>query len=64
MKKTILLTVTTIILSVGLIGFKSLEPKNKEVSKKTQVVNLLRAFETDEIEPAGVTNPNKYIQTI
>jgi len=45
----------------GMIGCKSTERRDG-MSKKDQVVLLLKALETGEAEPVGVINPQKYIQ--
>jgi predicted SnoaL-like aldol condensation-catalyzing enzyme len=54
-----------IILAASLIlievGCKS-KGRRQEMSKKDQVVSLLKALETGAAEPVGVINPQKYIQ--
>lgn len=62
MKKRIAVGISAIILTLSLSACKSIEIKEEKMSKKTQVVELLKALETGATEPVGVINPEKYIQ--
>lgn len=61
MKKMLMLGLSILLVSTSL-NAKTLKNKEVKMSKKTQVVELLKALETGAAEPVGVINPQKYIQ--